>query len=300
MKESGKIWKNIRLMKPSSFRIFAAFVLVLFPRLVQAGLLVSDNAGNYSSWGSTASSASTSASASTIGIASPGWQFANTAGGNGSDNGSFLGGSQQVGQSLNINSSSGNAWGLYGNSGQQSIGTATFNNSLSVGQILTVDMQNNFIQAGGTVGVNLKSTTGATLFTFQFTGGGSDYNYVNQTSSGSSSGNTTLGFYENGLQIQATEGVSDSLTIVVTEQSSQGNFSGSSWSETFASTADIGQIQFFDNNAGSGGPNNAYFNNLQVVPEPIGKALMFFAGLTGLLLCWQHRGSMLRVLISRI
>jgi hypothetical protein len=247
--------------------------------LASAALSVSDNAGNYSSWGSTSDGATTPASGGTVGIASPGWTFNNTTSGSGGVNGSFLGGSQQVGQTLNINSSSGNSWGLYGNGGNQSIATATFNNSLTAGQILTVDMQNNYIGNGGTAGLNLKSSSGATLFTFQFTGGGSDYNYVNQTGSGSSAGNTTLGFYSNGLQIQAAQGSGNSLTIVVTEQSGQGTFSGSSWSETFSSTADIGSIQFFNNNAGLDNPHNVYFNNLQVVPEPVNVALGCFAGL---------------------
>jgi hypothetical protein len=76
------------------------------------------------------------------------------------------------------------------------------------------------------------------------------------------------------MQIQVTEGSGDSLTITVTDQSSQGVFSGSSWSDTFTATRDINSIQFYDNYAGSVNNNNGYFNNLQVVPEPIGKALM--------------------------
>ncbi len=273
-------------LKSNFWFVFLIGVWLAAPMVSRATLAVSDNAGNYASsgWGSTTDGATTSASGSTIGIASPGWTFGNSASGNGSQNGTFLGGSQQLGQSLNINSSSGSAWGLYGNSGQQSLATATFNNSLTAGQVLTVDMQNNSIDnSGGTVGLNLRSSSGATLFTFQFTGGGNFFNYANQTPSGSSSGNTSLGFYNNGLQIQVTEGSGNSLSIVVTEQSSQGVFSGTSWNETFTSTADIGGLQFFDNNAGSGDRNNVYFNNLSVtpVPEPITLALPIFGGLLG-------------------
>jgi len=65
--------------------------------------IATDNAGNYSSWGSTAGSASQVSAGSGFGN----WDFENTAGGNGSENGSFLGNI-----SGGISSSGGKVWGL--------------------------------------------------------------------------------------------------------------------------------------------------------------------------------------------
>ena len=239
---------------------------LLVPSMVHAGLIAADDAGNYTSWGSTASSAGQSAAAGSTGIS--GWTYYNPAN-NGSQSGSFLG------SSANINTS-GKSWGIYANSGQTASAVASFSQgSLQAGQQLSVQMQNTSINSGGSVGISLRNSSGQNVFEFYFNGGDTHYDINvwnsstgNQmaTSVGYTSGAMTLNFNQ-----QSGGGWSfDIYTGGTLAQTLSPSTSGTLWS-------DISQIRFFDYN--SGGGNNVYFNNLQVVPEPVTLALPIFAGL---------------------
>lgn len=250
---------------------FITGVCLLAPPVSHAGLIVSDNAGNYTSWGSTATSSTQSAATGSTGIASPGWTFDNPAN-TPSQSGSFLG------SSANINSSSGNSWGLYANSGQTADAFASFSaGSLQAGQQLSVQMQNTGIATGGSVGISLRNSSGQNVFEFYFNGGGSQYNINVWQNAGT------------GNQIATTVGyTSGPLTLNFNQQSAGGwsfdVYSGNTLDQTLSSSStsttlwsSISQIRFFDYN--SGGGNNVYFNNLAVVPEPVTLALPIFGGL---------------------
>jgi hypothetical protein len=279
-----------------------ALSLLGFAFCAQAQVVVSDNAGNYynetpnspNNWGtqSGATSSTTPASPETVGITD--WTFSNTVN-NGNTNGTLLESSATLGAGqLNINSggSTGHSWTLYANGGGEALAMATFSGSMAAGQTLTVDMANNFVANGGNVGLNLMSSGGTTLYDFQFQGGATHYTNVWDTASGYLGAITTLAYTTNGLQIAATEGAGNALTITITEQSSQGVFAGASWSTNFVTTATIGKIQFFDNNgAGNPGGGDAYnvaFNNL-VVPEPSTLALVGFSGLMAALIARRRK-----------
>ncbi len=249
--------------------LFAACLAA--PTASRAGLIASDNAGNYSSWGSLYNGATQGAASGTTGIS--GWTFDNTSTGNGSVNGSFLGGSAQVGQSHNINSSSGSSWGLYANSGNTAGATASFSSTLSGGQQLSLQMQNNFIQNNaGTVGFSLRNSSGQNVVELYFIGGGSAYD-VNVWSSGSSSSQytTSVGYTSSPLAIVLNQGSGSAWSLSI--NGSVVDTGSSLWSS-------IDQIRFFDFNSGGGSVNNVYFNNLEInaVPEPITLALPIFGG----------------------
>lgn len=281
---------KISVMNATSYlKFIAVFGIYSMPWLSRGSLVINDSAANYTSWGSSLNNATTAA-ASGSGVA--GWTFHNTASGNGSQNGSFLGGSAQSGQSQNINTG-GKAFGLYANSGQTADAVASFGsgNVLQSGQHLLVNLQYNSIQSGGTVGLSLQNSSGQNVVELYFVGGNSFF-VVNPWSSSSSSApfTTSFGYTSAPLAVDFSIG------------------SGSSWSMALNGTTvdtgsslwdSINQIRFFDFNGGSGGGNNFYFNSLQVVPEPMSVALPLFGGVFGFFLAVRqikaHKKSVVRM-----
>lgn len=248
--------------------------------LTSAALTVSDSAGNYSSWGSTATSASQGAGSGSVGVS--GWTYSNTTGSS-SDSGSFL----ATGNQTSISSGNGNAWGLYANGGYTANAVASFSGgNLLAGQTLSIQMQNNSIAAGGSVGFSLYNSSGHPVLEYYFNGGGSDYNInVWQNSSTGNQISTTFG-YTSGAQ-----------TLSFTQLSNNGwsfSINGTQYgsSSTDGNLYDsIDAIRFFDYQSGGGG--NVYFNNLQVVPEPVNVALGCFTGLF-------VAGGLVRFLVCRV
>jgi hypothetical protein len=270
-------------MNPVKIASAIATFAVALSLSVQAQIVASDNAGNYSSWGSNLGSTTQASQGTGFGS----WTIGNTAGGNGGENGSFLGGSAQVSQPQNINSGNGNSFGLYANSGQTASAIAPFQEgNLQAYQTFSIELQNNDIQTGGTVGFGLQNSSGQNVFEFYFVGGGSFYD---------------INVWQNaitGNQIASTVGyTSGPMTLDFNL------FSGNSWAfsiyegatleQTLTSTADgnlwssVSQARVFNANSGSGSPNNFYFNDVQIVPEPATLALFGISGLT--LLAFRRR-----------
>jgi hypothetical protein len=260
------------------FQISIALFL-LIQNSANAGVIASDNAGNYSSWGST----STSASQASDGAGFGSWSFVNTVS-DANQNGSFLGTTANNNNSGNINSGNGNVWGLYANNGQIANATAPFQQgAMTAGQMLSVQMQNGSVNGGGSVGFSLRDGAGANIFEFYFKGGGNDY-VMNIWNSGTAREYTTsVGFTSGGLNLAFSQGSGDSWSFSITP------IGGSTTTYTSATTGDflwessISEIRFFDGNAGSGSGNNVYFNNLELVPEPANFALGIFGGLFGVI-----------------
>ena len=129
-------------------------------------------------------------------------------------------------------------------------------------------MDNGFIQNGGTVGFGLQNNSGVNRFEFYYAAGGANEYTINI---GGTTTGTGIGFTGNGLSLVFTEGSGNAWSLDVTPSGG----SASHFSGTLAAS-DIEQVRVFNANAGSGGNNDAFFNNIQVVPEPVNIALGIF------------------------
>ncbi len=248
-------------------------ILLAITKPLDAALMGSDNAGNYSSWGSYQGSATQPSSGTGFGS----WTFANTAGGNQNQNGSFLG------SSANINS--GNvSWGLYANNGQTANAIAPFQGgALSAGQQLTLLMQNNGIQNGGTVGLSLRNSSQQNVLEFYFVGGQSTYTLNAYSAAGVGNAvSTGVGWTSGGLALSYSQGAGNSWSFSLRPLANNGStvtFSSATLGNLWNS---ISEVRFFNANAGNGSGFDLFFNNLEVVPEPATWGLLSACGLIGI------------------
>lgn len=226
--------------------------------LAWGSLVAVDNAGNYTSW----------ANGNNLGSGFGAWALSGSA-----NSGFFLGNSANNGSSPsgNINTS-GQAWGLYANSGTLASAVRPFTGgSLAAGQQFHIQMDNGSIQTGGTVGFGLQNSSGQNRFEFYFVGGSSSYTI----NIGGTTINTGISFTDDGLSLVFSQNSANGWALDVTPAGG----STSQFSGTLAAS-DISQLRLFNFNAGSGGTRDAFYNNIQVVPEPANVAL----GAFGLLL----------------
>jgi hypothetical protein len=238
---------------------------------VFASNLASDDASNYSGGWTNGSNGGTG-----FGI----WSF-----GNSGVAGQFTGNStgNAGGASGGINTS-GTAWGMFANSGGLASVVRPFTGgALSLGQSVVVDFDNGFIDTGATVGLSLQTSGGANRIEFYFVGGDSSYTINNGSALG-----TGIGFTGDGLRLTFTLTGANSMNLTV------GSLNGSNGGTNSVFTGlslnggvgtDIERIRFFNANAGSGSNNDAFYNNLQIIPEP---STVVMVGL-GLLGAWFIR-----------
>jgi hypothetical protein len=141
---------------------------------VQASLIASDNAGNapYATWDNGDNGGSGFLPWESIG---------NEAGGG------FGGGFISTGNAaVNIGTGGSNAaFGVYGNSTGVGQAIRLFDGALTLGQIFSVDLDNQGVDNGGTVGFGLRNSTGENRFEFYFVGG--QVNYTIHDSAGPTS-----------------------------------------------------------------------------------------------------------------
>jgi hypothetical protein len=95
---------------------------------------------------------------------------------------------------------SGDAWGMFANSGGNAIAVRPFTTALSVGNTVSFSMDNGNIQSGGSVGFILRNSTPADLLKFSFTGGDSFYKIIDN----SGTITTGIGFTNTGLRFTVT------------------------------------------------------------------------------------------------
>jgi hypothetical protein len=154
-----------------------------------------------------------------------------------------------------INTPSGNSWGLYGStSGGESV-TRSFPATLTNGQVFQIDMDNGGVDTGVQNGFSLHNSSGAYLFSFYFLGGGSDYVYYD-----TSSHTTSVGYTVNGLRVQVIVGTGSPASYVLLITPCGG--STVQYSGVFATTGDPGQITLFNNNPYGGSANDLFFNSM--------------------------------------
>lgn len=254
--------------------------VLLFCSMAAVGLLVtsaraattgSDNAAAYSG----ANNWSPANGGSGFGA----WVFSNT--GTPNQSGNFIGSSTSNGgtgggtngSSLGIDTS-GNAWGLYGNSGQTANATRPFTGTLSIGQTVSIDIDQGFEQGGSVVGIGLQNGAGSNLVEVYYAGGDSVNSWKKNDSGGQANLSPNVGFTSNGLHLSIT--LNTATTYSGTLAQLNGGSASASFSGTLISQTDegIAQIRLFNFNAGSGGAANAFFNNLAIVPEPSTMALV--------------------------
>ena len=176
-----------------------------------------------------------------------------------------------TGGSLGIDTS-GDSWGMFGNSGATVSAIRPLTGILAEGNTFSLQMDNGNIQAGGTVGFGLQNSSGTNRFEFYFQGG--DANYT--LNIGGVESDTGIGFTDDGLTLTFTQLAADAFALSVTPNGgSESLFSGT------LVASDISQVRLFNSNAGAGGPSDAFFNNIVVVPEPSSLSLLAGPALLG-------------------
>lgn len=246
--------------------VIALCIAALSGSVACSALVASDNAGSYSSW----------ANGNNQGNGFGAWQLSPDP--NTGSAGFFIGDSANNGTptSGNINTS-GKAWGLYGNSGNTASAIRPFTGgALAAGQQFLIQMDNGNIQTGGTVGFGLQNSSGANRFEFYFVGGGSGYTI----NIGGSIINTGIGFTDDGLTLVFSQQSANDWSLSVTPAGGSTSQFSSTVSGFDLAASDISQLRLFNFNGGSVSANDAFYNNIQVVPEPTTIALGIFGTLT--------------------
>lgn len=173
-----------------------------------------------------------------------------------------------------INSTGDKAWGLYANSGQTASAVRSFNSALSVGQSFSLQMDNGWIENGGTVGFGLQNASGDNRFEFFFVGGASKY----QRNDAGGVQNTTLDFTDGGLTIVFQLTGVNSYTATVTARYDSGTTQTDTFSGTLLNSGSIERLRLFNANAGPNSQRDAFFNNI-AVPEPSFLTLLALSGM---------------------
>ncbi len=173
--------------------------------------------------------------------------YTSTANGNGDSNGD--GDIDALGEAL----------GLYANSGDVSNAVRPFTEGLSAGASLAFDIDNGWIDNGGTVGFGLQNTNGDNLMEFYFSGG--NPNYILNDGNGANA--TTIGFTDEGMGIQLVAGNAGNYELAVTtlENGTTYNFQGQFNNNTDQIPA---QVRFFNANAGFDGERNYYVGGMEI------------------------------------
>ncbi|MCB9283531.1 MAG: lamin tail domain-containing protein [Lewinellaceae bacterium] len=158
----------------------------------------------------------------------------------------------------------GTSWGFYANTSNTAEATRPFSNPLSVGQTFSIQMDNGWIDNGGTVGFGLQNNIGQNVWEFYFTGGGSSYT-INE---GSGPVATLVGFTDEGLVLDflLTSSTTYQLTLTELINGNTHTYTGSLMSPGGGSTID--RVRLFNYNAGNGGTQDAFFNSMQICNAP--------------------------------
>lgn len=160
-------------------------------------------------------------------------------------------GSNPSGGAINT---SGVSWGMWANNGAVSGAYRPFSSAMNVGDVLTVDFDNGWINSGNFVRVTLGN--GSDQVDVRFTGGDSVYR-INGLSTG-------IGFSDGGLTLRYQ-------VVSATQALVKLGYKGSSpsYSNTFTVTnAKANYIYFANSSAGAGSNYDFFANSIRVVPEP--------------------------------
>lgn len=257
-------------MKRFSITILA-IVATALTASVQGANLAYDDASNYSGVWTNGSNG--------------GYGFGNWVLGTTGSAGMFVGDStlNAGGSSGGINTS-GVAWGMWANSGGLSEAIRPFTGGpLTLGQSVVVDFDNGWIDTGSTVGLALQTSGGSNRIELYFIGGNSTYTINN-----GSPIDAGVGFTGDGLRLTFT--LTGPNAMILTVGSLNGSNGGTNSVFTGLSLnggtgLDIERIRFFNASAGPGSNYDAFYNRLEIIPEP---STVFLVGL-GLAGAWYLR-----------
>lgn len=185
--------------------------------------------------------------------------------GSGGAAGHFIGDSSNNagGGSGNINTA-GESFGLYAEPGMVSEAFRPFTGALSVGQIFLIDFDNGWVDVGGTVGLGLQNSAGQNRIEFFFIGGQTTYKIQH----GTTQTDTGVGFTGDGLKLEfALTGV-DTMNVVIKNTSGTTLASFSSLALGGDAGSGIDRVRLFNAGAGAGSNHDAFYNSLQIIPEP--------------------------------
>jgi hypothetical protein len=191
--------------------------------------------------------------------------------------GHFVGTSQNNGFKDGNIDTSGRAWGEWANGGGYANAVRPFDGTLSIAQTFVVDVDTGFIDAGSGNSVGFTLTgfgdPGATdQFSFFFRGGESNYKistgrymWYNETDTG-------VGFTSKGVHVEFTLTGATAYSVAITP-------AGGSTTTLTGSliNAPFDHVELYNYNAGSSDPvglNDAFFNNIAIVPEPTAAMLV--------------------------
>lgn len=259
----------IGFLKKPFLPIIAGATLFLFsearPVLAQATVTIAqDSAQNYDGQTEYAASNGGSGFSGPFTFTGSGSEFLDNANTNG-----FTGG---IGY---INSANGISFGLYG----QETATRQFTLPLTPGETFSLDFDNGFVSSGQSDTYQLLNSSGASVFTFGFTGGGNSYK--------ANGVDTGLGFTSDGLSTSLTITSPTTYSFSVTKL---GNNSGSySGTGTFSGIGPITAFSVTNPDANGGTGEKLFFNNVSVAapasapePSPMVTLSMGLLGICGL------------------
>jgi len=202
---------------------------------------------------------------------SDGWQAGDNGGSGfnawstiGRENGSGFGGGFLSTSNGNVNIGSGGnnaAFGVFGNGGGIGQAIRPFSSPLQVAWTFAIDMDNQGIDTGGTVGFSLRNASGANLAEFYFTGGQTNYTVNAQNVSGS-----TPGFTSGGLHLTFMLNTSNMFTMTVDTLANGVGVDNTVTGNLLANANQgVAQLRLFNANGGA----DVFYNNLSisVVPE---------------------------------
>jgi hypothetical protein len=145
----------------------------------------------------------------------------------------------------NMNVGTTKGFGLWANGGGRAALTRQFTTPMKSGDRFNVKFDNNWMDNGAEVGLELRDTNGAVRFRFFFVGGEGFYRVVDAQTNRP----TSIAYTDAGLNLTMTLGASNAYTF---------NTGGGEFSGNLAAGSPIAWVQFFNQNAGSNTERNVY------------------------------------------
>ncbi|MFM8364597.1 MAG: PQQ-dependent sugar dehydrogenase [Verrucomicrobiota bacterium] len=149
----------------------------------------------------------------------------------------------------NMNLGTAKGFGLWANSGGRSSISRDFTSPMRSGDSFQVKFDNNAIDNGGEVGLELRSANGTARFRFFFIGGEGNYRIADAQGIRG----TSIGYTDGGLDLSLVLGAGNSYSFQAGGTTVTGNL---------AAGDAIARMEFFNNNAGSESPRNFYIGSM--------------------------------------
>ena len=157
------------------------------------------------------------------------------------------------------------SWGSFANNGATGTAVRAFSaGALVPGQFLTLDMDNGYVEAGGSVGFNLQNASGQTLMQINYIGmnPGGSYGLIDSTGAHS----LGVSYTDGGVRAQITLISTATYSLSLTPNGgSTVNFNGTLINPSAGQG--IAQVQLFDNNAAAantGSHWDVFWNNFNI------------------------------------